>query len=130
MLTMKNCTIISLLTIVVLSCTLNACKKEDTGLKIELQSPSEGSLFNGEVRVQGKVSGESLHNLRIKVTRDADNEEVFSFSKHWHGKKEFSFDEYFLPEGISNTTALTLYIELEDADDQVISQTVRFQVNP
>ncbi len=107
-----------------------ACKKEDEAPNIFLEEPTEGSLVSGEVHIHGKVTDESLHNLKIKITKDADGAELFSFSKHWHGKLEYDMDEHFTPEGISGETPVTLFIEVEDELDQVSTKTVKFRVKP
>jgi len=108
----------------------NACKKEDEAPKIVLDEPTEGMLVSGEVHIHGKVTDEDLHNLDLKVTKDTDGSELFTFSKHWHGKSEFEIDQYFTPTGLTGETAVTLFIKVEDGLDQITTKTIKFKVKP
>jgi len=106
-----------------------ACNKDtDKPPVINLTSPVEGSTVAGEVRIQGSVADESLHRLKLKVTLNDDGTEIFSYSKHWHGKKEFSFDERFTPTELSGNTQATLWIEVEDELNQKTTKTVGFTI--
>lgn len=127
---MKKIQKLLLLAAFVTASIFNACKKEDKAPEITLDEPTEGMIVSGEVHIHGKVSDEGLHNLDIKVTKDADDTELFAFSKHWHGKREFEIDQHFTPEGLTAETAVTLYIEVEDELDQITTQTVKFKVKP
>jgi hypothetical protein len=108
----------------------SACKKEDKAPEITLDEPTEGMVVSGEVHIHGKVADEDLHNLDIKVTKDADGTELFTFSKHWHGKSEYEIDQHFTPDGMTGETAVTLLIEVEDGLDQISTKTVKFKVKP
>jgi len=108
----------------------NACKKEDEAPKIVLDEPTEGMLVSGEVHIHGKVTDEDLHNLDLKVTKDTDGSELFTFSKHWHGKSEFEIDQHFTPTGLTGETAVTLFIKVEDGLDQITTKTIKFKVKP
>lgn len=119
-----------LLAALALITAFSACKKEDEAPKITLEEPTEGMVVSGEVHIHGKVTDEDLHNLDIKVTKDSDGSELFTFSKHWHGKSEFEFGEHFTPEGLTGETPVTLLIEVEDGLDQISSKTVKFKVKP
>jgi hypothetical protein len=108
----------------------SACKKEDKAPEITLDEPTEGMVVSGEVHIHGQVTDEDLHNLDIKVTKDADGSELFTYSKHWHGKSEFEIDQHFTPTGLTGETDVTLLIEVEDGLDQISTKTVKFKVKP
>jgi len=127
---MKNFQKLLLLTAFATALLFTACKKEDQAPKIVLDEPTEGMLVSGEIHIQGKVTDEDLHNLDIKVTKDADGSELFTFSKHWHGKSEFEIDQHFTPTGLTDETAVTLFIEVEDGLDQITTKTVKFKFKP
>lgn len=127
---MKNYQNLLLLAVLATTLLFNACKKEDEAPKITLEEPTEGMLVSGEVHIHGKVTDEDLHNLDIKVTKDADGSDLFTFSKHWHGKSEFEIDQHFTPTGLTGETTVTLFIEVEDGLDQITTKTVKFKVKP
>ena len=127
---MKNFQKLLLLAAFATATFFSACKKEDEAPKIVLNEPTEGMLVSGEVHIHGKVTDEDLHNLDLKVTKDADGSELFTFSKHWHGKSEYDIDQHFTPEGLTGETAVTLFIEVEDGLDQITTKTVKFKVKP
>ncbi len=127
---MKKLQNLVLLSVFAITLVINACRKVDEAPKIILDEPTEGMLVSGEVHIHGRVTDEELHNLNIKVTKDADSSVLFTLSRHWHGKSEFGIDEHFTPSGITGETAVTLFIEVEDEADQVTTKTVRFRVKP
>ena len=109
-----------------------ACDKEQAAAppSIELIEPMEGKLYEREVPISGWVRDESLHRLKIRIAKDADGGQVFNYSKHWHGRKEFYIEELFLPDSLSGETAFTLTIEVEDEDDLKTEKAVNFKVKP
>ncbi len=128
---MKNAQKTLLLAALALISVFSACKKEeDKAPKITLEEPTEGMVVTGEVHIHGKVTDEDLHNLDIKVTKDSDGSELFTFSKHWHGQSEYDIDQHFMPNGLTGETPVTLLIEVEDGLDQVSTQTVHFKIKP
>jgi hypothetical protein len=127
---MKNIQKLLLLAAFATALLFNACKKEDEAPKLILDEPTEGMLVSGEVHIHGKVTDEELHNLDIKVTKDADGAELFTFSKHWHGQSDYDIDQHFTPTGLTGETAVTLFIEVEDELDQITTKTVKFKVKP
>lgn len=127
---MKNFQNLLLLAAFATAFLLNACKKEDKAPEITLDEPTEGMVVSGEVHIHGNVTDEDLHNLDITVKKDADGSELFSFSKHWHGKSEYEIDEHFTPTGLTGETAVTLLIEVEDELDQITTKTVKFKIKP
>lgn len=109
----------------------SACEKdEDKAPQISLEEPTEGMVVSGEVHIHGKVSDEDLHNLHIKVTKDSDGSELFTFSKHWHGQSEYNIDQHFTPTGLTGETPVTLFIEVEDGLEQISTKTVHFKIKP
>lgn len=127
---MKNFQKLLFLTVLVIALLFNSCKKEDTPPQIVLEEPTEGMVVSGEVHIHGKVTDEDLHNLNITVTKDADGSELFTFSKHWHGKSEYDIDEHFTATDITGETPVTLSIEVEDGLDQITTKTVKFKIKP
>jgi hypothetical protein len=114
--------------------TFVACHKHDhdeddtqaPGLTIS--SPAAAASLSGEVHISGSVTDASLHEMRIKVTRDSDGAELFSATPTVHNKTAYNFDEHWTPAGISAETAVTLTIHVEDHSANETEKTVKFSV--
>lgn len=114
---------------------LSACKKNteenDTNPPvISITSPAENAAIAGAVSITGKVTDESLHELTIKVTRDADNVELYTQAPTVHDLTEYDIAYSWTPAGISAETAVTLTVTAEDHSSHVVTQTVKFTVKP
>lgn len=126
---MKKYNIALLLAALALSTFFFACEKEEPGLpEIDLGQPVEGQLYIGPVSIVGWVRDESLHRLKISITKDTDTSLLFNYSRHWHGRSEFYFEELYTPDSLSVETPVTLTIEVEDEDDLKSSKTIKFRV--
>lgn len=115
-------------------CFFTACKDEhehdETDLDapvLTLEKPAEGASVSGEVHIHGKVTDASLHELEIKLTKDADGSELLKAKPTVHDKKEYSFDEHFTPV-FADETSVTLTITVEDHSSNKTVKTVKFKV--
>lgn len=114
--------------------TLAACHKHDHGDDSEapvlnIEKPTEGSSISGEVHIHGIVTDKSLHEMEIKVTKDSDGSQLLKTTPKVHNKTEYSFDEHFTPT-VSEETAVTLTITVEDHSSNKTVKTVKFTVKP
>lgn len=136
---MKNKLFLTLGLLLSLGIFLPACHKdaahehndEDvTPPAIVISSPVADAAISGLVAIIGKVSDESLHELRIKVTRDSDDKLLFSKSPTVHDLTEYDFDLSWTPVDITDETAVTLSVQVEDHSDHSVTQTLKFKVKP
>lgn len=116
--------------------TTAACTKHNhdddtdtTAPVLTITSPSENASLSGEVHIHGAVTDESLHEMEIKVTKDADGSEIFKATPTVHDKTDYSFDEHFTPV-VNSETAVTLTITVEDHSANITTKTVKFVVKP
>jgi hypothetical protein len=111
---------------------IGACHKheeENNAPALTIENPVEGASLGGEIHIHGKVTDESLHEMEIKVTKDADGSVLLTASPVVHDKTEYSFDEHFTP-AVSAETPVTLTITVWDHSDNSTTKTVKFSVKP
>ena len=112
---------------------LNACKNEEEGDTtapvLTLEEPATDEVVSGEVHIHGKVTDESLHEMEILVTKDADGSELFKETPEVHDETSYSFDEHFTP-AVAAETPVTLVITVSDHSDHTTTKTVKFKVKP
>ncbi|MBK8195389.1 MAG: hypothetical protein IPK76_20045 [Lewinellaceae bacterium] len=110
----------------------NACKdggtsSEDTNAPVlTITSPAADEAFLGEVHIELNVTDESLHEMSVKVTKDADGSVVFEDAPEVHDETDFDFHHHFTPAGISGVTAMTLTVTVEDHSANITTKTVKF----
>lgn len=96
---------------------------------LTIENPTEGVSISGAVLLHVKATDESLHELEIKVTRDADGAELFKANPTVHDETEFHFEQSFTP-GVSAETAITLTATVSDHGEHTVVKTVHFIVKP
>lgn len=104
-------------------------EEENNAPVLTIENPIEGASLSGEIHIHGKVTDESLHEMEIKVTKDADASTLLTATPSVHDKTEYSFDEHFTP-AVSEETAVTLTVTVWDHSDNVTTKTVKFKVKP
>jgi type 1 fimbria pilin len=110
-----------------------ACEHQENDIEapiLTIDEPTEGQSISGEVHIHGKVTDASLHELEIKVTKDADGSDVFKANPTVHDETMYDFEEHFTPSGLTGETPVTLTITVEDHSSNVTTKTVKFKINP
>lgn len=109
--------------------TVAACHKDSNAPVLTIVSPTEGESVSGEVHIECSATDQSLHEMEVKVTKDADGTELFSAAPEVHDLKSYDFHEHFTPT-VSAETAVTLTVTVSDHNDHTVTQTVKFTVKP
>lgn len=113
--------------------TIAACHKHDESDNnapvVTITSPTENESFTGEVHIEFNVTDESLHEMEVKVTKDADGSELFKEAPVVHDETDYDYHEHFTPT-IAAETALTLTIVVSDHSEHTTTKTVKFTVKP
>lgn len=130
---MKKNALLTVLLLWTLAGTFSACHDHDeddsNAPVITLEEPAENEVVSGEVHIHGTVTDESLHEMEINVTKDADNSVLFSATPTVHDETDYHFDEHFTPT-VSAETPVTLTITVEDHSAHTTTKTVKFKVKP
>jgi hypothetical protein len=134
---MKNFKNTLLLAAIALSSTFVAChnhgedENDTTAPVLTITSPSVDASVSGAVSIAGTLTDEdSLHELSITVTKDADGATLFTPVKEIevHDLTSFTIAETWTPTGITAETAVTLIVVAEDHGGNKTTKTVKFKV--
>lgn len=112
--------------------TVAACHKheeESNAPVLTILEPLSNDSVSGEVSIEGDVTDESLHEMEIKVTLDADGSQLFLATPEVHDETAYHFHEHWTPT-VSEETAVTLTIIVSDHSDNTTTKTVKFTVKP
>jgi hypothetical protein len=112
----------------VASCHDHGDENDKDAPVLTIEKPAENAVVTGEVRIQGKVTDQSLHKLVIIVTKDSDGSQLFKATPTVHDETAYNYNESFTPSGLTVETAVTLTITVEDHSDNVTTKTVKFKV--
>ncbi len=130
---MKKNALLTIALLWTLAGSFSSCHKHDdedgNAPVITLEEPAENEVISGEVHIHGIVTDESLHEMEIKVTKDADNSELFSAAPTVHDETDYHFDEHFTPS-VAAETPVTLTITVEDHSANTTTKVVKFKVKP
>ena len=119
-----------------LTTTFTACHKADdhsddtTDPVMTISSPAPNAALSGSITIAGLATDNDLHELELKITRDADGATLWEKSPVVHDLTEYTIAETWIPSGINALTPVTLTVIVEDHNDHSVTQTVRFVVNP
>lgn len=109
-----------------------ACHHHDeddtTDPVLTITSPTANASISGAVTIAGTLTDESLHELSIKITKDADNSELFSAAPSVHDETSYTIAETWTPTGITTETPVTLTVIAEDHSEHTVTKTVKFSV--
>lgn len=140
---MKNIKINSLLSALMIGLVmLGACKKEEddhdhntTGDKdkpvITLISPVNLQMYNNgdTVKIKGTLTDASLHELLIKITKDADGSILFQDAPAVHDLTSYTINSAW-KSSVTDHTNATLVVLAEDHSSNVASDTVHIHIMP
>lgn len=96
---------------------------------VTLEAPLEGASISGPVNIHIKVTDEGLHEMEIKVTKDADGAELFKATPSVFDQTAYHFEESFTPT-VTAETAVTLTAKVSDHNDNTTTKMVKFIVKP
>lgn len=111
--------------------TFNACKENneapDTEAPVvEIESPAANASIQGAVDVHLHATDASLHEMEIKVIKDADGSTVYEDTPTVHDETDYHYEESFTPSGLAADTPMTLTVTVSDHSDNVTTKTVKF----
>ena len=135
---MKNFKNTLLLAAIALSLSFAAChdhgEEEDDKVApvITITSPTADASISGGVAIAGTATDEnSLHELIITITKDADGSTLFTIpasETDVHDLTSYTIAKTWTPTGITTETAVTLNAIVEDHGGNKTTQTVKFKV--
>ncbi|MEY3242768.1 MAG: hypothetical protein RIR11_4207 [Bacteroidota bacterium] len=135
---MRNFKNTLLLAVLALSVSFVAChdhdKDEDDTVApvVNITSPTADASISGEVSIAGTVTDEnSLHELTITITKDADGATLFTIpakETDVHDLTTYTIAKTWAPTGITTETAVTLNAVAEDHGGNKTTKTVKFKV--
>ncbi len=130
---MKKNALLSIMVLLALGWSFSACHNHDeednNAPVLTLEEPAENEVISGQVHIHGSVTDESLHEMEIKVIKDADNSELYNSAPTVHDETDYHFDEHFTPS-VSAETPVTLTITVSDHSDHTTTKVVKFKVKP
>lgn len=113
-----------------------ACHKAEddsddmTAPVLTITSPTDNASMNGAVVITGQATDNSLHEMSIKITKDADGSILWEKSPTVHDLTEYAINQTWTPSGIMASTPVTLTVTVEDHNENAVTKTVKFVVNP
>jgi hypothetical protein len=110
--------------------TFSSCHKDTEVPVVTVSSPADASMFNSPVTISGTTTDNSLHEMSLKITRDADGTVLFEKELSVHDLTSYTFNETFTPAAVSATTDVTLIIRVEDHEANETIKTVKFKLIP
>jgi len=110
--------------------TFASCHKDKDKPELTVTSPSDGSMFNSAINITGTVTDKSLHEMSLKITRDADAVVLFEKELSVHDLTSYNFNETFAPAAVSVSTPVTLTIRVEDHESNETVKTISFKLIP
>lgn len=125
---MKNL-IYLILSLFIVSC--HSHDEDDTNAPIlTITSPTNGFFTKNDtdLKILGKVTDESLHELSIKVQNKSDNKVLFSSTPEVHDKTSYDINETWKPTLTADTTNVYLAIEVYDHNDNKATDTISFKI--
>jgi len=97
---------------------------------LTITSPASNASINGAVTITGLATDNSLHEMEIKITKDADGSTLWDANPKVHDLTEYAIAQTWTPTGITAPTAVTLTVTVEDHNDHAVTKTVNFTINP
>lgn len=127
------------ITMVFVAClSIYSCHKSDAVDKnppvLTLNTPvSNATYTNGQVvSITGTITDESLHELLISITKDADGSTLFTPSNppEVHDLTSYNINEKWTPTGFTTATSVTLKVSAEDHSSNITIKTIKFTLQP
>jgi hypothetical protein len=100
---------------------------------VEILSPPDNSftVTGDNLDIRAQVEDNSLHEVKLEITKAADSTVVFTKSYSVHGKKSFSLNETWLVPKLADVeTEVIIRVIAEDQGDNLVSDFVRLSVFP
>ena len=112
-----------------LSLGMMSCKKDNLAPVLTITAPTESqSVKTGtDLKITGKLTDDSLHELTVKITQTADGKELFSTSPTVHDFTTYDINETWKPT-VTVDTDMTLTVTAIDHKDNTVTKTVKFKV--
>ena len=112
-----------------------ACHKADdenntTDPVLSITSPASNASISGVVTITGLATDNSLHEMHLKITKDADGSVLMESAPTVHDLTEYTIAQTWTPTNITVATPVTLTVTVEDHNEHAVTKTVNFTVNP
>ncbi|HEY1045826.1 MAG TPA: hypothetical protein VGF79_05265 [Bacteroidia bacterium] len=133
---------LNLILLAVLAIAFSSCKKEeddhshdstsDTSKPvITISSPVSTAMYNNgdTIKIRGKVTDNSLHELLIKVVNDANGAVLYSTAPTVHDLTTYSFSVDW-KSSVTDHTNASIIVLAEDHSSNVSSDTVHVHIMP
>ena len=136
LLNMKLSSNILILLLLILATPFIGCHKADndsddtTTPVLTITSPASSAAITGAVAIAGVVTDNSLHEMAMKIIKDADGTTLWEKSPTVHDLTSYTISETWAPGGLTGLTPVTLTVKAEDHNSNSVTQTVHFVVNP
>lgn len=100
---------------------------------VEILSPPDNSftVTGDNLDIRAVVEDNSLHEVKLEITRASDSTTVYTKSYSVHGKKSFSLNETWLVPKLEDVeTQVIIRVIAEDQGDNLVSDFVSLSVFP
>lgn len=110
-----------------------SCSKSDSGTPtITVTNPTAGANITrgSSLNVTGAAGGGGLHELTIKITKDADNSELLLQFPSVFNKSSYDYSVPWTAPNVTASTPCTLFVEIENHSGKKTQMQVKFNVVP
>lgn len=100
---------------------------------VEILSPPDNSftVAGDKLDIRAQVEDNSLHEVKLEITRASDSTVIFSKKYNAHDKKSFSLNETWLVPKLADVeTEVIIRVIAEDHSDNLVSDFVSLSVFP
>lgn len=110
-----------------------SCSKSGLGTPtLTITNPTSGaSITKGSsINITGTAGGGGLHELTLKITKDADNSELLLQFPSVFDKSSYDYSVPWTAPNVTASTPCTLYVEIENHSGTKTQMQIKFNVVP